>query len=78
MQAAYYMSKFSREMLMPYEHQLISMLPTVNGYGGHVALALSKTLSQAGKQAIVNELGDGSRNDAWLFRKALGSYDEGT
>lgn len=75
MQAAYYASQFPGKLLLPYEVELRTMLPIVNGYGGHVALALGKTKSAAGKQAILNELGDGTRFDAWLFQQALAQYE---
>jgi hypothetical protein len=75
MQAAYYASQFSGESLLPYEAELIDMLPRVDGYGGHVALALGKTKSAPGKKAILSELGDGTRFDSWLFREALSHYE---
>ncbi len=75
MQAAYYASHFPGNLLAPYESQLRAMLPVVNGYGGHVALALGKTKSALGKQAILEELGDGTRFDAWLFQEALTHYE---
>ena len=76
MQAAYFASQFPGHLLLPYEAELRAMLPVVRGYGGHVALALGKTKSIAGKEAILNELGDGTRFDAWLFRQALSQYPE--
>jgi hypothetical protein len=75
MQAAYYASQFPGSLLLPYEAELRAMLPIVNGYGGHIALALGKTKSIAGKQVILNELGDGTRFDARLFREALSQYE---
>jgi len=63
-------------MLKPHEQTLREMLPTVNGYGGSIALALGKTGSAAGRQAIIKELGDGSRFDADSFRQALKQYDQ--
>ena len=75
MQAAYYLSKFPPNLLRPYETELLAMLSDVDGYGGHIAVALGKVKSDVGKQAILKELGDGSRFDAWLFRKALRFYE---
>ena len=63
-------------MLKPHEQTLREMLPAVNGYGGHIALALGKTGSALGKQVIIEQLGDGSRFDAHLFRQALKQYDQ--
>jgi len=62
-------------LLEPYEPKLLSLLTTVNGYGGHIALALGKTRSPRGRIALLSELGDGSRFDAWLFKKALAEYE---
>ena len=58
-EAAYWMSQYSPELLLPHEPAMLEMLPIVNGYGGHVALALGKTRTTRGRAAIVNELGDG-------------------
>lgn len=74
MQAAYYASKASAAMLINHIEALIRMFPEVNGYGGHVALAIGKTRSPEGRELIEQELGDGSRFDAWLFEKALAEY----
>jgi hypothetical protein len=71
MQAAYWVSQYPSSLLIPHEAALFEMLPIVDGYAGHVALALAKTGSQRGRLAIVQELGDGTRFDAWLFREAL-------
>jgi hypothetical protein len=71
MQAAYWVSKFPPVLLLPHEPALVEMLSIVDGYGGHVALALGKTGSERGRNAIIEELGDGTRFDAWLFRKGL-------
>ena len=75
MRAAYYASQFPGNLLLPHEAELRAMLPIVEGYGGHIALALGKTKSVAGKTAILNGLGDGTRFDAWLFREALSQYE---
>ncbi len=75
MQAAYYASKFSGLLLAPYEQLLITLLPHVNGFAGHVALALGKTRSTEGRDLILQALGDGSRYDAWLFHNALAEYE---
>jgi hypothetical protein len=75
MQAAYWMSQYPANLLMPHEAALLEMLPMVDGYGGHVALALGKTRSPRGREAIVQELGNGERVDAWLFRKAIEAAD---
>lgn len=75
MQAAYFVSQHGPEMLTPYESDLIAMLPEVDGYAGHIALALGKTQSVPGKQLITQELGDGQRFDAWLFEEALALYE---
>ncbi len=75
MQAAYFVSQFPGELLAPHEAALFELLPQADGYGGHVALALAKTKSERGKQAILTELGDGSRFDAWLFKEALAEYE---
>jgi hypothetical protein len=69
MQAAYWVSQFPSSLLRPHEPVLYEMLPIVDGYGGRVALALGKTGSQRGRAAIIEELGDGTRFDAWLFRE---------
>ena len=74
MQAAYFASQFSGSLLVRHEPALFGLLTSANGYGGHVALALGKTKSARGKEALVAELGDGSRFDAWLFNKALAEY----
>lgn len=71
MQAACFASRFSGDQLARHEPDLLALLSTANEYGGHVAVALGKTGSSKGKAAITAELGDGSRFDAWLFRKAL-------
>lgn len=75
MQAAYWMSQYPGDLLVPHEAALLEMLPIVDGYGGHVALALGKTQSPRGREAIVRELGDGQRFDAWLFRQAIEAVD---
>lgn len=75
MQAAFYASQFSGDFLKPFEPKLLDLLTQVNGYGGHIALAIGKTKSLRGKAALESELGDGSRFDAWLFKKALAEYD---
>ena len=75
MQAAYWMSQYSADLLMPHEPALLEMLPIVDGYGGHVALALGKTRSPRGRAAIAKELGNGERFDAALFRDALEAAD---
>jgi hypothetical protein len=75
MQAAYFASQYPGTLPEPYEPKLLDLLPTVNGYGGHIALALGKTKSPRGKAALLAELGDGSRFDAWLFKKALAEYE---
>jgi hypothetical protein len=71
MQAAYFASQFSAELLAPYAAVLLRLLPRADGYGGHVAVALAKCRSPEGRAAIIAELGDGSRFDAWLFMQAL-------
>lgn len=76
MQAAYFASQFPGEQLDRHEPALLALLGTANGYGGHVAVALGKTRSQRGRAAIIAERGDGSRFDAWLFKKALAEYEE--
>ncbi|CAM0999784.1 hypothetical protein EJMOOK_14070 [Rhodanobacter sp. Root179] len=76
MQAAYFTSQFPNSLLVRYEPELFGLLTSANGYGGHVALALGKTRSARGKEALVAELGDGSRFDAWLFNKALAEYGQ--
>lgn len=76
MQAAYFASQFPGDQLARHEPDLLVLLSTANGYGGHVAVALSKTGSSRGKAAITAELGDGSRFDAWLFQKALAEYGQ--
>jgi hypothetical protein len=75
MQAAYWASQYPTELLVPHEPALLEMLPIVNGYGGHVALALGKTRTSRGRAAILQELGDGKRFDAWLFHKGLEAAD---
>ena len=75
MQAAHFASQFPGGLLSPYEPKLLNLLATVNGYSGHIALALGKTRSPRGKAALLSELGDGSRSDAWLFKKALDEYE---
>ena len=72
---AAYVSEFPAHMLKPHEQTLREMLPTVSGHGGRVALALGKTKSSAGRQVIIEQLGDGSRFDADSFRQALRHYD---
>jgi len=75
MQAAFWMSQYSHGLLLPHEPAILEMLPIVDGYGGHVAHALGKTQTTRGRAAIMNELGDGQRFDAWLFRKGLEASD---
>lgn|SRR5215470_8445860 len=75
MQAAHFASQFPGALLEPYEPKLLSLLTAVNGYGGHIALALGKTRSPRGRIALLSELGDGSRFDAWQFKKALAEYE---
>jgi hypothetical protein len=75
MQAAYWMSQYPANHLIPHEAALLEMLPIVDGYGGHVALALGKTRSPRGREAILQELGNGERFDAWLFREAIEAAD---
>jgi len=50
MTAAYYVSEFSGPMLKPHEQTLRDILPSVNGCGGQIGLALGKTGSAAGKR----------------------------
>ena len=76
MQAAYWMSQFRGDLLMLHEASLLEMLPIVDGYGGHVALALGKTRSPRGRQAIVRELGNGERFDAWLYQQGIEAADD--
>lgn len=76
MQAAHFAAQFPGTLLAQYESELLELLGTANGYRGHVAIALAKTGSLRGKAALLGELGDGSRFDAWLFRKALAEYGE--
>ena len=46
------------------------------GFGGAlIPVALGKIKSREGKRLIEQELGDGSRFDAWLFQRALAFYD---
>jgi hypothetical protein len=75
MQAAYWASQFPPELLICHESALLERLPVVDGYAGHVALALGKTGSHRGRAAIVEQLADGKRFDAWLFRDALAAAD---
>jgi len=74
MQAAYFASQFAGSLLAAHEPTLFRLLTEVNGYAGHIALALGKTRSMRAKAALLSELGDGSRFDAWLFEKALEEY----
>lgn len=76
MQAAYWKSQYSANLLMSYEPALMEMLPMVDGYEGHVALALGKTRSPRGRALIAQELEKGERFDAWLFREALAAADQ--
>jgi hypothetical protein len=76
MQAAYYLSRCQGKLLEPYQFGLLEILPLVDGYGGHIALALAKTKLPAAKGLIINELGDGERFDSWLYLKALKIYEE--
>lgn len=76
MQAAYWTSQYPAELLVPHEPALLEMLPIVNGYGGHIAFALGKTGTVRGREAILRELGDGRRFDAWLFHKGLEAADQ--
>ena len=75
MQAAYFASQFPGALLALHEEKLLALLTTVDGYGGHIALALGKTKSTRGKAALLSELAYGSRFDAWLFRKGLAEYE---
>ena len=81
MQAAYFISQHPSDMLAPYESDLMAMLPKVDGYAGHVALALGKTRSVPGRQMILRGLAerrepaDGEGFDAWLFEEALSFYE---
>ena len=76
MQAAYFASQFSGVLLAPHEAALLELLPRADGYGGHVATALARMKSVQGKQAILAALCDGSRFDAWFFRKLLAEYEQ--
>jgi hypothetical protein len=76
MQAAYFASQYPGSLLARYEPELYGLLTAAAGYGGHIALALGKTKSVRGKSALVAELGDGSRFDAWLFKEALAEYGQ--
>lgn len=75
MQAAYFTSQYGSALLAPHASALLHLLPQANGYGGHVALALARSGLPEGKAAILSELGDGSRFDAWLFKQALSEYE---
>jgi hypothetical protein len=74
--AAFYVAEFPAPMLQSYEQTFREMLPVVNGYGGSIALALGKTKSAAGRQMIIEQLGNGTRFDADSFRRALKEYDQ--
>ena len=74
MQAAYYLSKAAPELLQPFEPQLLSLLTSANGFGGHVALALGRMHSRQAEPIIRSELGDGKFPSAWLYEEALKNY----
>lgn len=74
LQAAYYVSQFPSSLLVQHEVALIRILPQANGYGGHIAAALGKIQSTQAKALLEQELGDGTRFDAWLFKQALSNY----
>jgi hypothetical protein len=74
MQAAYYLSQAPSENVRPFEPQLLALLTTANGYGGHVALALGRMRSSSAKAVIQSELGDGEFPSAWLYKEALKHY----
>lgn len=75
MQAAYYLSQAPVELLLPFESQLLNLLPTANGYGGHIALTLGRMKSPLAKPVIITGLGNGERFDSWLFKEALSRYE---
>jgi hypothetical protein len=74
MQAAYYLSQAPSENVRPFEPQLLALLTTANGYGGHVALALGRMRSSQAQPVILSELDDGEFPSAWLYREALEHY----
>ena len=74
MQAAYYLSQTPIENIRPFEAQLLALLTTANGYGGHIALTLGRMRSVSAKAVILEELGDGEFPSAWLYREALKQY----
>lgn len=74
MQAAYYLSQAPSENVRPFEPQLLALLTTANGYGGHIALALGRMRSSLAKAVIQSELGDGKFPSAWLYEEALRHY----
>jgi len=80
MAAAHFVAQFPKEMLGPYEPTLFNLFPEADdsGYGASVAIALAKTGSRRGRQLIIEQLGDKSRNDARFFQQALAEYEEDT
>lgn len=76
MQAAHFAARYPGALLTPHEPTLFRLLTAGTGYAGHIALALGKTRSPRGKTALLFELGDGSRIDAWLFKKGLAEYEQ--
>jgi hypothetical protein len=74
MQAAYFLSQASPSLTRPFEHQLFALLPTANGYGGHIALTLGRMKSALAKDVIRSELSAGQFPSAWLYEKALQEY----
>lgn len=75
MQAAYYLSQAPVTLAKPFEKKLIGLLTAANGYGGHIALTLGRMRSDTAKPVITEELENGERFDAWLYKEALKQYE---
>ena len=61
MQAAYYLSKTSADLLAPHESALIDTIPVADdaGYTGHIAIALAKTNTVSVKPLIERAAAEG-------------------
>jgi hypothetical protein len=76
MTAAYYVSRFPRELLIPHEAELFDLLRRADGYGGSVAIALAKTRSARARTRIIQEFKGRSALDEWSFKEAMAEFDK--
>jgi hypothetical protein len=73
MQAAYYLSQASPELLLPHATKLLETVPVADdcGYLGHLSIAIAKTNATTAKSFIESAASNPNRSDAWLFREAM-------